>query len=703
MKHFNSILSGLFLTATVIASSSALADKKKAAANEDEDDVKKEYRFRQPDTPVGIIPINTVVYTYGPWSVHTMRGDILHLSKKSVIDFGVNPANTTYFVIHEDKKGRRDGALYSTQAPDDEIIKFDVKKYGNPSAVVYTPDARKVCVATESGLYIFDPRKMVMIDRFDLPFVPTSMAMSNNGYYLAIVNNDRVAVFNFEEKSQRRDWSYGTEVNDVTFNNESSEFAVLTNDGLLTIYDTRSFNIKTDIDNLGEGKACAFNEDGKYMAVAISPTEIELINLVRPDDRNTKKIDGDQMADLAFIKDSSGNSILVYGMTNALGAQRISGLEPSYNKLVASEVDQLMEEWQKMMPGESMEDYKLRVNEETRAKQRRLFEDEISTQLAGDLLSEEKMSLGSYDRVNQLLALDFSSMPTIYLPVPENDVNAFRDADDLLLSDVQYGVLPDDTFEIVYAKVFNKADGKTYEYNNHDRVKMDFLESDANVVSLEVLQQQQMEEVKLQELREKVVEEARENNVITGHTNIAVDSKVVPDYDANGNKILNYDVTFTYQVEPEFSAAEDFPPGKYHVNESGAASSMLKIVKEAFEGEFAQHLKPGQKVKIEISGTADATPIIRTIAYDGSYGDFEEEPIIENGNMNAITVTKADGVKENRQLAFLRAQGVKDFLEKNISTLKDINPTYTYKVDVSEGKGSEFRRITAHFTIIDVF
>lgn len=702
MKHRNTILSGLVLASAIAAVPYAYADKKKQA-EEAEPQEKTEYRFRQPATPKGIIPVNTVVFTYGPGTVHTMRGDILHESKKGIVDFGVNPSNVNYFVIHEDKKGRRDGVMYSTSAPEDIVNKFDVKKYGTPSAVVYTPDARKICVATESGLYIFEPRKMTMLDKFDLPFVPTSMAISDNAYYLALVNGDRVAVYNFEEKKQRRDWNYGAEVTDVTFNNGSTEFAVLTNDGLLTIYDTRSFNIKKDLENLGQGIACAFNEDGKYMAVATSPTEIELINLVRPDDRNTLRADEGNMADLAFIKDSVGNSILVYGTNMALGAKRISGLEPSYNKLIAGEVDRLMEEWQKMMPGESMEDYKLRVNDETRARQRRLFEDEISTQLAGDLVAGEKMSLGSYDRVNQLLAIDFSSMPTIYLPVPENDVNAFHDANDLLLSDVQYGVLPDDTFEIIYAKVFNKADGKTYEYNNLDRVSMNFMESDANVVSLDVLQQQQMEEVKLQELREKVVEEARNNNVITGHTNIGVDSKVVPDYDANGNKILNYDVTFTYQVEPEFSAAEDFPPGKYLVNESGAASSMLKIVKEAFEGDFKQHLKPGQKVKIEISGTADATPIIRTIKYDGIYGDFEDEPIIENGEMNAITVTKAGGVNENRQLAFLRAQGVKKYLEDNVESLKDVNADYTFRVDVSEGKGSEFRRITAHFTIMDVF
>lgn len=680
-----------------------MALAKDPAPQQDANQEKTDYRFRQQYTPTRISPNNTVVYTLSPVSISTMRGDVLFSTKKQLMSLNVIPSGVSYMVIEKDKKGKKTATVLSTAEAGKKLSSFDVKKYGEPSAVVYTPDARQIVVATNLGLYIFEPRKMALIEQMELPFTPTAMAMSDNAYYLAMMDGDRVAVYNFEQKKLRRDWTYGIAVTDMTFNNGSSEFAVLTSDGLLTVYDTRTFNIKNDLDNLGDGLACAFNNDGKYMAVATSPNTIEMVNLVRPDDRNTMPVETGAVGDLEFIKDSKGNSILVFTTERALGAKRMVGLEPHYNKLINDEVDRLMDEWQKMMPGESMEDYALRVNDETRARQRRLFEDEISTQLAGDLLSGQTMSLGNYDRANQVLAIDFSTMPTIYLPVPESDVTSFHDAGDLLLSDVQYGVLPDDTFEIIYAKVFNKADGKTYVYNNVNRVAMNFMDGDANVVSLEILQQQQMEELKLQELRERVVEEAKTRDVISNHTNIAVNSRVVPDYNADGKKILNYEVNFTYQVEPEFSAAEDFPPGKYHVGESGAASSMLQIVKEAFEGDFARYLKDGKRVRVVISGTADATPIIRTIAYDGSYGDFEDEPIYENGDLTAITVTKAAGVKENRQLAFLRAQGVKDYLERNVTPLNNVKADYTFKVDVAEGKGSEFRRITANFTIIDVF
>jgi len=669
----------------------------------EQSDLKVDYIFRQPYTPIALSSNNTVTYAMSPNSVCATRGDVLLKTKHDIKDFDLNPTGVSFIAIQKDKKGRTSASTYDIFETDSELIRFDAKKYGMPTAAAYAADATKLYVATDKGLYIFEPRKMTLLDQMEIPFVPTSIAISENSYYMAFCEGQRVAIYNLEQKKLRRDWNYGVDVNDMTFNSNSTEFAVVTNDGFLTVYDTRTFNIKTDFENLGEGLACAFNFDNKYIAVATSPTTVELINMVRPEDRNTIPVESGGVKDLSFIKDTYGNSILVYTMNKALGAKRLMNLEPHYVQLVSDKVDKLMDEWLKMMPNESMEEYKLRVNDDTRAKQRRFFEDEISTSMAGDLISGQTMSLGNYDRTNQLLELDFSSMPTIYLPVPENDVTSFHDAGDLLLSDVQYGVLPDDTFEIIYAKVFNKADGKTYEYNNKDRVAMRFMDNDAQVVSLEILQQQQMEEIKLQELREKVVEEARHNDVISNHTNISVDSKVVPDYDADGNKILNYQVNFTYEVDPEFSVFEDFPSGKYHIDESGAASSMLKIVKEAFDGDFAQHLKPGKKVKVIITGTADATPIIRTIPYDGIYGDFVNEPIYENGDITAITVTKSKGIEENRQLAFLRAQGVKKFLEDNISKLKDTKTDYSFHVNVSEGKGSEFRRITTNFIIYDVF
>ncbi len=66
-------------------------------------------------------------------------------------------------------------------------------------------------------------------------------------------------------------------------------------------------------------------------------------------------------------------------------------------------------------------------------------------------------------------------------------------------------------------------------------------------------------------------------------------------------------------------------------------------------------------------------------------------------------MTASDGIKQNEQLAFMRAMGVKDFLEKNVANLKDMDTTHDFFIDVAEEKGGQFRRITTEFTFVDAF
>ena len=166
---------------------------------------------------------------------------------------------------------------------------------------------------------------------------------------------------------------------------------------------------------------------------------------------------------------------------------------------------------------------------------------------------------------------------------------------------------------------------------------------------------------------------------------------------------MNYKVGFAYQVEKKFSVQEDFAPGKYKVEQSGAAMSMLSIVKTAFESEFAQYCKEGKKVIVKITGMADALPINGKISYEGSYGDFINEPIYKNNDLSNITVTQASGITENEQLAFLRAEGVREYISHRIPAFKSMNTDYRQYIEVTEGKGGEFRRINVEFTFIDAF
>ena len=667
----------------------------------------RNYSFRQTETPVRIEPYFTTLYSSGLHGVQTMKGDrIRDFGKDTVAEFRLSPAGSNYFVIRSGKKGKREAFRFYTydKSGKDRRKKFDVKHLGKPLSSVYTPDARRLAVGTDKGVMILDARNLKVLDRMEnLPVKPQRMVMSPDAYFLVLVSGKDVVVCNFENKSIRKQIDAEMKVTDVTFSPDASQMALLTDDGLLTIYDTRTFEVRTMVDDLGNALACDFNADGKYVAVATSTSDIEVVNLLRTSDRRHIDVESGEMNDLVFISDSRSRPVLAYGGASAINARRVGWMEPYYNRLVGNAVDERMAEWLKMQPGESMEDYHARVNDESIRRQRRLFEDSISTELAGDLLAMSEITLGNYDRQSGVLAVSFSNLPQIYLPVPAEDVASIGSAADLTVSDAQYGVLPDDSFELIYARFLNNKDGKTFIYDNIDRRPMEMLGNDADFVSLDVIRQQQMEEIRLQEVKQQVVAEAKRNNVISDHTNITVDSQVVPAYDADGNRILNYVVKFTYEVAPDFSAVEDFKPGKYAISESGAATSMLNIVRQAFEGDLSQHLKPGGRLNVKISGTADATPIVRGIPYDGSLGEFEEEPVTVDGQLTSLSVNRAGGIRTNEQLAFLRAAAVRDYLDSNVKALADMDTRHEYHVGVSKDKGSEFRRITAEFTFVDAF
>lgn len=667
-----------------------------------------EYNFKYPNTPRGIDRYSTSVIGYDKKTIYTMNGTPMVTTSRPINMVKFNPSGAIFGVIGGEK-GKNFLNIYRNQAVmgTPPLFKFPNKKYGNPEAFAFTPDGRDLLVATSAGELIefnIKGRKFIPTDTIKYTSGLTDVSISSNAYYLAGVRGDTVEVFNLQEKKPRTTITLDSPVTDAMFNGDATELGVLTADGVFRTYDARTFLIKRSIDDLGQGIGFAFTDDGKYIAVVSDRNNIVVVNLVDPEERHYIEVPDGEVNDSQFLLDANRYTVLANTARKSLKARRMENLMPFYGKLVSTEADELMNEWMKMQPGESMEDYRLRVNAESIAKQRQLFEDEIATGFANNLLEMSTVSLGQYDARHELQEVNFTNMPSIYLPVPKDDKENFTDAANLQFRDVRYGIMPNDKFEMIYANVYNTADGKTYVFDNVNRAPLAFMqEDDDDPLTIEVIQQQQMEEMKLQEIKERVIAEAKKDNVISDHTNITVDSRIEPSFNANGDKILNYKVKFSYEVEPQFSAKEDFGPGKYHVNESGAATSMLNIVKEALEGDFAQYVQEGKQLKITLSGTADASPIRGKIAYDGSYGDIEDEPVTKDGQLTTITVTRAGGITENEQLAFLRAAGVQSHLMENIAKLREMNPKFDYQISVATGEGAEFRRITAEFTFIDVF
>lgn len=571
-----------------------------------------------------------------------------------------------------------------------------------PTAICYAPNARSFAVASEDGhVHVYEARRYTEIRTFDLPFKAALLAISSNEFFFATANGNLLNVYNFETGKLRKTIPVASEVNHIAFSPDNAMFAVLTDDGMLTLYDTRTFLPVHEFDSMGAARSCDLHSDGKYIAVVTGENRITLLNRLDKSDFRHIECVGEGVTDVRFIKDGNERVFLLYNTRDALVYVLMKDLKPNFNQLLNDELNEKMNAWMKQMPGESLTEYQARVNDETRMTQMSLFETEIATRMADNLLEASTVTLGDFNMSTNTLALNFDTMPTIYLDVPQNEVGLFS-TDDLEFRNAQYGLMMDDHFELVYVDVYNKRTQGTYTFDNRERKSLDYLKSDDRFVPLELVQRSNMEEMKLMEIRENVLEEAKMQNILSDHTQISVKTGIVPAVDADGSKIMNYEIGFSYNVEKGFSAQEDFAPGKYHTDRSGAASSMVAIIKKAFEGEFAQYVKAGKKVRVIVTGMADNLPITGRIPYDGAYGEFVNEPVYGE-DLYALTVTQASGVTQNDQLAFLRGVGVKHCVAREVTELERMEVDYEYHVKLLDKAGGEYRRISVDFTFIDAF
>ena len=572
-------------------------------------------------------------------------------------------------------------------------------------SIAYAPNGKRLAVGyANNSVNFYDTKKYELLTSFTPGIKPALLALSVNEYFAAVTDGKSIEVWNIMDMNLRKKLQPSAVVNSFSFSNDNSMMAVLTADGTATIYDTKTFNEVNTIKGLGEGIFCKFHPENKYLGVTTNRNTIVMLNLKDSDDKVEIKGE-DGLNHFNYCSDYNDPNVLflLYASGNDLVWEPLSSLKDNLGQMLLEKVNTKMNEWMKKRDDESMDEYRIRVNDETRAKQMLDFEHELATDMAGDIINRQNVKFGNYNTNSGLLAVDFDGLPSIMLDVPRDEIATIGAPSDLTFTNTVYAINDKDEFEVIYTEALNKQTGKKYVYDNLDRKSVTAMTLDEDFVPLELIQQSNMEEMILKDIKEKVMEKAKLENKITDHTHINVNTEVINDVDANGKKILNYKVGYNYEVEQDFVAKDDFASGRYKTSESNAAMSMLKIVEEAFSNDFAQYIKPGKRIKIKVSGSADAAPMHGTIPYDGCYGEYDNELCYKNGVLSKISVNKASGVTENEQLAFLRASGVKDYIANNITSLKDMVSDYEYNIELSDKKGGEYRRISVEFLFFDAF
>lgn len=614
----------------------------------------------------------------------------------------MNPARSSYAAMT-----KKNIAIYSYLTEDERL--FTVKEIRKmkekpvPVSMCYSPDARTFLVSNSAGeVVVYSTRDYVPSAYIKTSAPAAYLAMSSNNRFIAAGMESYVEILNFETHEVRTTLEFDAPVTGVAFSADAAQFAVTTQKSVY-VYDSRKWEVTSTYDLKGVVSSPSFHPEGKYLSVVKDNSSIQVINLKNYAVEQVLDENADNIKFNQFFK--------IYDTFNIISDRRnqivlwdANGLSPFYAKELNTAVDSKMNEWVKMMDGETMEEYAIRVNDETRLKQHELFSQEVATAMAGDRIAMENPFVGEYDAMSNMLNIEFNTLPAIDLEVPADERDSFANAENLSFSNAVYTLNENDEFVLAYVEVLNETTNKVYIYDNIGRTKLNAIETDENFIPLEIIQQITMEEVKLEEIKQTVVEEHTQENLITDNTKINVKTDVEKDVDANSKEIYNYKVGYQYDViNVNESANDDFPSGSYNIRNAQAAQTLIKIIKNSFEGEFAKYVTPGKKVKIIITGSADASPIRGKIAYNGMYGEFKNEPYYNNGDLDNITLTKESGITTNQQLAFARGLGLKTSMENDIATLKDTKNEFEYHVKVSDKKGSEYRRISVEIIVYDAF
>ena len=649
---------------------------------------------------------NSTIFADGK-NVWNLRGGKMLSVKGNIGGLAVSPSGDCY-AAH--RTGDKSVGVYDLWKKKKRV---GIAKMTAPVACYcFSSDGSQLFVVDEKGqMGMFRSTDFKQMNIIQLPSAATSIAAAGNGQSIAATDGREVMVVSTVDGSVLANLTAGSSVTSMSFSADSKDLAVLLSDGILTVYDTRTFLVKKQVKAMGDALDCAFHPSGKYVAVITGDSRISIVNMVDENDRKYVDCDESGISEILFAKDDRGGIYLVYNTGSAVHYKLVNELPPYYSKLLEEEVTKLMDEWEVRMPEETMEAYQIRVNDETRAAQQRLFEEAVATRMAEDLMrtddmqftSADNMSFSSYNPETGMMTLDFEQLPPIYFNVPKEEVGYFTNPNDVELLNPIYAIGENDQFELVYADVYNKKTGKTYVFNNRERNSLDYLANDNRFIPLEFVAQGNMEEMKLDELKNQMVTDAMQQKSISDHTKIKVSTNTISDTGVNGEKIVNYQVSFNYQVEQGFTEKEDFAPGRYVAAQSAAARTMLNIITKALQTDFAQYMKEGKAVVVKITGSADASPVKRIIPYKGEYGDFEEALVCHNNVDTLITVTKKSGISSNEQLAFLRAMGMKDGIIKNVKQLSKMDAKYDTFIEQGEGIGGEFRRIRVDFLFKDAF
>lgn len=185
-------------------------------------------------------------------------------------------------------------------------------------------------------------------------------------------------------------------------------------------------------------------------------------------------------------------------------------------------------------------------------------------------------------------------------------------------------------------------------------------------------------------------------------TFIDLKADVVEGQDEDGNNELNFVYDLSYNCRHIEGVTDDYPEGSYAWNKSNSCRAICDLTKTLLDGRCSDFFKKGKRVTIKIFTSTDAKEISH-INYGGEYGDFKYCPAIYNDENVRISVAQATGISTNAQLAYLRGQSVKSYLESNLNGISGTKNKFEFITKTASNQGSFYRRSSIQIIVHNAF
>lgn len=190
------------------------------------------------------------------------------------------------------------------------------------------------------------------------------------------------------------------------------------------------------------------------------------------------------------------------------------------------------------------------------------------------------------------------------------------------------------------------------------------------------------------------------NEKLYDEGDVAIKATLVESGDKEGKLNCTFDIS--YNCKHIDGQTDDYPAGAYNYNESNACRAICSLTKQFIENDLRDVFVSGKKTLIKITSSTDATSIVE-LPYKGEYGDFRYCQVYYNDQPTRVSVNTTEGIVNNAQLAFLRGQSVKSYLESAVDNLRSTVNSYEFYTKSYEMSGSQYRRCSIEITVFDAF